>query len=575
MVKSLPSYAFIYIIVIIVAICLQLCLSTSLIPKGMYIYKRVKALRVSLWVILIGILCYLFFRWTGDRLFSLLFAIAPEYKLLTIAAMLIAVGLHIYLHTTLLPKAINLYRTVKGLRVTLQLALIGILCFLFFYWTGGDKFISIFFFIATEYKHLTIAVIIAFFVFVFVQKKSRYELLDVFGSVVLICWLWAFAITASVHFIIHFGLIGKGVRLFDYLTEVIPANYKILPYIILVIWVINVYVLIDITIRRTSKIISEYMERKIRESYQEKIIELTYSDEYENGLPAVEQAYFKKVKRLFFTRNIFADELLRMHEIVYGVLHKRIHTFFDLLLLPNDAHNYLHNRHWYYKIKGLRIYSQLGNTTEIDYIRRLVSSKNSVLRAEAQLAMARLTEGKKPLLYLKDLEQRLTVWEQLNLIHYFTNFQKPVGDLACILASGNNSVVTFGLHCIRLFNRFEYREQILELTRHADSGVQEAAFEALTLHGDPEVVRYIISRYDPKLPLSTRLSIIKALETIGDPAAVLFLKSEFALGAEDLISIALFKALIRIDPQGASEVTASDSSGEFLRIYNHVIDLKI
>ena len=135
--------------------------------------------------------------------------------------------------------------------------------------------------------------------------------------------------------------------------------------------------------------------------------------------------------------------------------------------------------------------------------------------------------------------------------------------------------MTFGLHCIRLFNRFEYREQILELTRHADSGVQEAAFEALTLHGDPEVVRYIISRYDPKLPLSTRLSIIKALETIGDPAAVLFLKSEFALGAEDLISIALFKALIRIDPQGASEVTASDSSGEFLRIYNHVIDLKI
>lgn len=501
MVRNLNAPFFIYITVIIIAICLQLYFSTSFISKMVDLYKRIKALRVTLWLILAVTLCYLFFQWTGDKIISVLFLISPEYK------------------------------------------------------------------------HLTIASIMAFLVLLFAQNKNKDEFLDVFGSVALICWLWAFAITASVHFIIHFGLIGKGIRLFDYLTEVIPGYYKILPYVILIICAINVYILMDITVRRTSKMISEYMKRKFRESYQEKILELTYSDE--NGLPAREQAYFKKVKRLLFTRNIFADELLRMHEMVYGVLHKRVHLYFDLLLLPNDAHNYLHSRHWYYKIKGLRIYAQLGNQKEIAYIKRLMLSKNNVLRSEAQLAMARLTEDDNPLYFLKDLQQRLTVWEQLNLIHYFTNFKKPIGDLSSLLTSKNNSVVTFGLHCIRIFNCFEYFDQIIELTRHPDPNVQNVAFEALALHGDPEVVCYLISRYDNSLPLSTRLNILKTMGVIGDPVAVPFLKEQIKAGMEVEICIELFKSLIRIDPMEAYNITISDHIGDLSRIYNHVIDSKI
>lgn len=503
MVRNITSYFIIYIIVIIIAICLQLCFSTSLIPKVVSLYKRIKALRVTLWLILTITICYLFFQWTGDNFFSVLFLISSEYK------------------------------------------------------------------------HLTIASIMVFLILLFVEHKNRDELLDVFGSAAFICWLWAFVITASVHFIIQFGLIGKGIRLFDYLTEVIPGYYKILPYVILIICAINIYILLDITVRRTSKIISEYMKQKFRESYQEKILELTYSDEYENGLPAREQIYFKKVKRLLFTRSIFADELLRMHEMVYGVLHKRVHLYFDLLLLPNDAHNYLHSRHWYYKIKGLRIYAQLDNKKEIAYIKRLMLSKNNVLRSEAQLAMARLTEDNNPLYFLKDLQQQLTVWEQLNLIHYFTNFKKTVGDLSSLLASKNISVVTFGLHCIRIFNCFEYFDQILALTRHPDPNVQDVAFEALALHEDPEVVCYLISRYDNSLPLSTRLNILKTIGIIGDPVAVPFLKEQIKADMEIEICIELFKSLIQIAPLEAYNITISDHIGNLSRIYNHVIDSKI
>jgi len=576
MVKTLFTYSYLYIIVVIVAICIQLYFSTSVMSNGIKIYKRVKAVRVSLWIILTGAICYLFFKWTGDKLFSTEIFFGPEYRLLSIVVLIFAlfasIGLQVSNVTAFLSKGVTVYKTVKAVRIFLWLMITGILCFLFFRWTG-DRIISIILLITPEYKYLTIATIIAFLVFLYVKQKNVYEQLDVFGSVALICWLWLFVIIASAHFIFHYQLIGKGIRLFTYVVDVIPGYYKIIPYIILFSWIINGYVLVHITFRRTKKIITEYLDKKIRESYQEKIIELTYSETYDNELPAKEQEYFLRVKRLFFTRKIFTDELLRMHEMVYGKLHERIHSFFDLLLLPEDARNYLHNRLWYYKIKGLRIYSQLSDKSEIPYIQKLIASNNNVLRSEAQLAMARLTEDENPLSYLKDLQKRLTIWEQLNLMHYFINFQKPVGDLSALLESKNNSVVAFGLHCIRQFNRFEYRDQTIALTRHPDVDVQDAAFRALTLHGDPEVTEYIISRYDNTSALSNRLSIIKALGVIGDAASIPFLEQQARLTVEDEICIELFISLIRIDAQEASDFAGSDNSGSLLRIYNHVIDL--
>lgn len=495
------------------------------------------------------------------------------YLFVYLIASTIALSIQVISSASLVSKTVRLFQVFKPFRVFIQVLLSGILCFLIF-WITGDKIIAFLLLIAPEYKHLTVVAIMSFLILLYVQKKERYEQLNVFGSVAFICWISLFLTITSVHFILHFELIDKAVRLFNYLTEVLPGNYKIIPYIILSTWVINIYILIYITIRRTGKIITEYLEQKIRSVYQEKIIELIYNDAYENGLPAKEQAYLKKVKRWFFTRRIFSDELLRMHEIVQGKSHERIHSYFGLLSVFDDAYNYLHHHLWYYKIKGLRIYSQLGDKTEIIYIQKLASSNNDVLRSEAQLALARLTEDENPLDYLKNQQQRLTIWEQLNLIHYFTNSQKPIGDLSGLLVSKNSSVVNFGLYCVRKFNKFEYRDQILELTKHLDIKVQDAAFEALTLYEEPEIAGYIVSRYNKALPVSTRLSIVKTLGNIGDPKAIPFLKEQLISETEEQLCLELFRSLLQIDPQEAYR-NATSNPDKLLKLYDHVTDLSI
>ena len=573
MVNNLSSYTLLYIIASILAILLQLYLSTSVVAKGIASYKTSKPFRVSFHYVMLGMLFLLLFWFAGNRIIPMAIHLAPYYKMLTLAAILFALHAEFHYVTSLWKYGVKLYKTVRGIRILLFFMLIGFLGFLFYLKTG-HKFLYFILLFTPEFVHLTVVAIIAFFILYYVQAHNEYENLNVFGSVLLITWLSIFVIGTSIHLALHFKLFERAINLFQYLHRVLPGGYKSLPYIILGSWAINFFALLYVTGRRISNILIDHIENKIRSSYQEKIIELIYDDSIDNGSAIIEPAYFKKVKRLFFTRQLFSDELLRMHEIVYGSLLERINLIFNSLLLKNDAFNYLHSRHWFYKIKGLRIYAELGDKSEITYIQKLIHSKNIVLRFEAQLALARLSDADKPLLYLKDLEERLSVWEQLNLIYYYTNHQKPMGDLSGLLESANSSVICFGLLCIRKFNKVDYLSQITELTRHPDWNVQNAAFRALGVCDDSEIGPYIVSRYHHTVELSTQIIMIRTLGHTRDTAVIPFLKEQLLTVTNDELCIELFRALILIDAKQASGLAQSDYP-RFGRLYVHVTETLI
>ncbi|MDD4972084.1 MAG: HEAT repeat domain-containing protein [Paludibacter sp.] len=570
MVNNLSSYALLYIIASILAILLQLYLSTSVVAKGVASYKTSKPFRVSFQSVMLGMLFLFLFWFAGNSVIPLAIHFTPYYKVLAVGAILFALHAEFHYAVSLWKYGVKLYKTVRGIRILLFFMLIGILGFLFYLKTG-HKFFYFMLLLTPEFIHLTVVAIIAFFILYYVQANNEYENLNVFGSVLLITWISIFVIGASVHLALHFKLFEKAYNLFQYLHHVLPGGYKSLPYIILASWIINFFALLYVTVRRITNILIDHVENKIRSSYQEKIIELIYDDSIDNGSALIEPAYFKKVNRLFFTRQLFSDELLRMHEIVYGSLLDRINLIFNSLLLKKDAFNYLHSRHWFYKIKGMRIYAELGDKSEIRYIQKLIESKNIVLRFEAQLALARLSDEDKPLLYLKDLQERLSVWEQLNLIYYYTNHQKPVGDLSGLLESANTSVICFGLLCIRKFNKVDYLSQITELTRHPDWNVQNAAFRALCVYDAAEIGPYIVSRYHHTGSESTQIIMIRSLGQTGDPAVIPFLKEQLFTVTNDVLCIELFRALILIDAKQASGLAQSDYP-RYGRLYVHVTE---
>jgi len=483
---------------------------------------------------------------------------------------LVALSIQLIASASLVPKTVNLYLTLKPFRVAVQI-IAAVLPVILLLYICGDKIIGFLLFVDPEYKHITITAILTFFILQYVKKKNFYKYLEIPGSALLILWLLIFTILTLTHSIFHFHLIDKGTRLFNYLTAVIPGNFKVIPYIILVSWIIIFILLIDIVITKISNMLFDYLEEKARVSFQEKIIELVYDDAYENGMPSGEQTYLKNIQRFSFTLNIFNKELFRLHETIYGSLHERIHRIFDLISVSDRAHKYLYNRLWYYKIKGLHIYAQLGDTSEIKYIRKLTNSRNNVLRSEAQLALARLNENEKPLDYLADYVQTLTEWDQINLIHYFTINQKPVGDLSGLLASANPGVIIFGLQCIRLFKQFDYHDQIIELTKHTNTKVQNTAFLVLSLFEEPEDAVYILNCYNNTLALSPRISMVRALRTIGNSVAIHFLIEQISSETNDEFCIELFRALNRIDPQEALQLAATDNAG-LSKLYEHVID---
>jgi hypothetical protein len=549
MVNNFFSYFHIYIIVIVVALCIQLYLSTSLMQRGFEILKSKKTLKGLLRLIFIGIIGFLLYIQLENRSISIISFILSCYKIATILVLLFTIGIHLYFPIlSLFSRVVNLYKSAKYIRTALKLVLIiciGGLTLIF----AGKIIFSILFPLIPYFRYLTIVAILTFLIFQKVIKKNQYEYLNVFGSVALILGFLVFSLSLLIEIISHFHLIRKGFKLFVEIVDILPGYYKIIPYLILASWLIVLYLLVHINLRKVSRIITEFIENNVRKFYQEKIIDLVYNESYNDGFPVEKLAFLSKVKRLFYTRNIFIEELLKMYEIVHGEIQDRIKHIFDFLDLTKDAHYYLHNHLWYYKINGLRIYAELENNTEIKYIQKLTLSKNIILRSESRLAMARLTENNKPLDYLKDLNQVLTVWEQVNILHYFKNHQKPIGDLSGLLNSKNTSVNCFGLHCVRMFNKFELRSQVFEFTKHPEVKVKNAAFEALSLFSDTESVNYIIVCYSKNLALSTVIIMIKTLGIICDSVAIPFLKEQLKNEMNEQIHTELFKSLLIIDPK--------------------------
>jgi hypothetical protein len=497
----------------------------------------------------------------------------PYLTAVLVVTMLI-IGLQVLLSTRLLPEIKRLFKVNNRFKSLLVIVLMAISLYFVFKLVGGQM---LFFLIAVapEYKHLTVVAILTFVLLLYVRKNALYEYLEVFGSILLICWAGVFAIITLIHFVIRFQLLEAAVNLFIRVNNIMWGGYKVIPYLIIFTVLVDIYLLIDIAIRKVRRILIDYLEAKIRVSYQSKIVELIYDDVAENVIMIKEQSYFKKVKRLFFTRQIFTEELLRMHEVVLGTLHDRINFIFNMLLLSNDSYNYLHHRLWYYKVNGLRIYAQLGNRKEISYIQGLTNSGNSVLRSEAQLALARLSKDENPFGYLKDRHQKLTDWEQINLIHYYTHHQKPVGDLTGLLSSENDTVVLFGLNCIRAFNKFEYKDLIVGLITHGDIRVKNVAIELLEMFDEPEIAIAVLNTYDDNLPLSTRIKIIRTLGKIGDKSMTSFFENLIGLEEGLDISIELLVALNRIDHEAALELIHSDTTNRLQRILDHITDNRI
>jgi len=461
-------------------------------------------------------------------------------------ATILAIGLQFSLVSTIGPTVVLYFQRNPQFRIYLKTTIISLFVFGLFYFFG-HKIITALVFLANDYRQVTIAAIIAFFSLRYVKRNNYFDYLSAFGSIILLLWILVFLSIVIIHISIHFQLVNAGVQLFKFLTEELPGTFKMLPYLIVGSFGMIFILLNIINFYRIKKIITEFINDKVLASSQDSIIELIYNENNQVLSNQAEKTLLL-VKRYRFSRTIFTDELLRMQEIIFGDINERINNILNLWDIDHDAAYYLYHSKWHYKIKGLRIYAQLENKSEIEYIATLMEHKNKVLQIEAQIALARLSDDEHPLEYLKDLHEKMTLWEQVNLIHYFTRFNKSVGDISSLLSTTNASVTFFGLRCAAIFNQYEHYNQIIKLTQYDDVLIQDTAYDTLAQYQEPASAQYILNRFKSELPISTRVSMIKALGHIGNIVALPFLKDLLLFEVEYQLSIELFKTIIQIQP---------------------------
>ena len=469
-----------------------------------------------------------------------------SYSFVYLLLTMVAISIQLTISTSIGTVITKVYSNYKALRAILKGIAITILVLTVLYFIG-DRIISFIFSFASEYRQISIVGILSFFALWYIQAKGYYEFLNVFGAIIFMLWLFIFSGIFFTHVAIQHHWFSKSVELFQFLVVQLPEGFKILPYLIVFCFIMLFIILNIINISRINNIIVKYINDRIKETSQDRIIELIYNESHTN-LSEKAQRSLEILKRYRFTRTIFTDELLRMHEIIFGNINDRINHILTSWEVINDARYYLHHRKWHYKIKGLRVYAQLDDKSEMYYIKNLISAKNHVLRIEAQITVARLSNEENPLDYLKDLQNKLTLWEQINLIHYFTRFNKQIGNIKALLNCENTSVTFFGLRLAGIYNQYEHYNQVLKLTKVDDILIQNTAYEALSQYQEPASADYILKKFNVDLPISTRIAMIRALGHIGNTIALPFMKDLLLFEVEYQLSIELFKAIMQLEP---------------------------
>ena len=163
--------------------------------------------------------------------------------------------------------------------------------------------------------------------------------------------------------------------------------------------------------------------------------------------------------------------------------------------LHEVSYSRIKNGNWTEKIRGLHELCEMRITESYDRIRRLLHSRNEILRVEAQLAAIRLSPDK-PFSFLDSIRRPFTLWEQINVYSFFKKNEILPPDFTLWLNSSNRSVLIFGLRMIQMYKATKNENAVRALVQHKDKEVRLEAIKTLGLLQMEAEIDNLIELYD-------------------------------------------------------------------------------
>ncbi|NER11260.1 HEAT repeat-containing protein [Muriicola jejuensis] len=264
-------------------------------------------------------------------------------------------------------------------------------------------------------------------------------------------------------------------------------------------------------------------------------------------------------------RSILKDILLDLQRDLTGDSRTRLLAMYKDFDLHLDAFDKLKSWRWEIVTKGIVELTQMQVEEAYTAIRKFINHRKSVIRKQAQIAAVSLKhEGIAH--FLDTNKYPISEWQQIKILEVLRekeDFIPP--SFGVWLLSANKDVVLFALRLIRFYNQTDANSGVIQLLKHKDEEIKQAAIDCIKEFGIIEAMPTLMAAF-PRAKRDTRILILDAMGAIGKEEHIPFLRevcrkvSNFnvrskALGAINTIAPGTVLPHENLDPMIDSDVT--------------------
>ncbi|MBW2960504.1 HEAT repeat domain-containing protein [Mesonia aestuariivivens] len=296
------------------------------------------------------------------------------------------------------------------------------------------------------------------------------------------------------------------------------ASFNGLPFFVkfnitagLLFFFMIVFLVFFIVSLRYRKLLIVVKRKSFEKELANMINEYLFLDEYSEKQRSTFITYLKKDQ---LAREVALEQFLIFTENFTGEYIERLKFFFEEVGLANYLFNVLAKGKWVDQVKAIHILSELKIKND-ELMVPFLKHKRQKIKEQAILYFIK-TANDKPLEFLEELTQELTLWEQIHIEHSLRySYIGEVPNFATYINHKLTSVSIFNIRMIRLFNQYESIEQLMPKLNEGNQAIKKEVIRTLTTLNVSNALPFILQNLKDDGFLVQK-EIIKAISQMGD-----------------------------------------------------------
>tara|TARA_R110001592_G_scaffold165377_23_gene399724 strand:+ start:313 stop:1410 length:1098 start_codon:yes stop_codon:yes gene_type:complete len=298
-------------------------------------------------------------------------------------------------------------------------------------------------------------------------------------------------------------------------------GYMEFPLIETVIWTLVILLsfiifllVFFLKIVRNNIRLKEARNKKYTNIIEKLLVEFLYSENEEVALTNEQTRiirYFKKGLSSKYKRKIIINVFIKLSQEISGNMIETMHKLYDEIGLLKYAYKKLKSKKWNIVALGIRDVREFRVKKAQSYIKKFINHPREEVRREAHLYFIDLF-GYEGLDFLDNLKLPLSEWDQIQLLGKIDHIQNnEILEPSKWLKSKNDYVVIFVLTIVKIYNRLETKDILLENLDHQNIEVRLKAIEVLTHFNVVEAKDILKPRFNT-ISIKEQLAFFELLE---------------------------------------------------------------